>query len=203
MKRQRLSPLFCASFVVLLLSITVVMGQEKGDSSQSKKTPPCTMPAKAPNSNSSQAAVQSGMTPAQARHGAETTDSDCDGISNWDDNCPSDYNPKQTDRNKNGFGDVCEAKRRAQKPSTSAQTTRKPPCTLPFKARTRNPSSKSGRGGKTAEQVRYSAMTSDPDCDGISNWDDNCPSDYNPKQTDRNKNGFGDICEPGRRIRRP
>jgi hypothetical protein len=41
----------------------------------------------------------------------------------------------------------------------------------------------------------------DRDCDGISDFDDNCKDLYNPKQKDKNKNGFGDACEP-KRVRK-
>jgi hypothetical protein len=38
-----------------------------------------------------------------------TDDADCDGIKNIRDNCPLTFNPNQTDTNKNGTGDVCDA----------------------------------------------------------------------------------------------
>lgn len=41
----------------------------------------------------------------------KSIDSDCDGISNADDNCTFISNPKQEDRNKNGFGDACDTKK--------------------------------------------------------------------------------------------
>jgi len=34
----------------------------------------------------------------------------------------------------------------------------------------------------------------DPDGDGLPNWDDNCPEDYNPDQADTDSNGVGDAC---------
>jgi hypothetical protein len=35
----------------------------------------------------------------------------------------------------------------------------------------------------------------DPDCDGITECDDNCPFTYNLDQKDRNHNGIGDACD--------
>ena len=51
------------------------------------------------------------MTPQNLKARAERTDSDCDRISNLDDNCAYTYNPSQLDRNKNGVGDACEPKK--------------------------------------------------------------------------------------------
>ena len=35
-------------------------------------------------------------------------DSDNDGLSGIDDNCPSDYNPNQIDSDEDGYGDICD-----------------------------------------------------------------------------------------------
>jgi hypothetical protein len=51
----------------------------------------------------------------------------------------------------------------------------------------------------TAENVKNMSKRLDSDCDGISNWDDNCPYVYNPRQEDRNKNGRGNACEKRKR----
>ena len=43
---------------------------------------------------------------------AKQMDWDCDGVSNHDDNCIDVANPNQKDKNRNGIGDACEAKKR-------------------------------------------------------------------------------------------
>jgi hypothetical protein len=48
----------------------------------------------------------------------------------------------------------------------------------------------------TSDDVKAVMKTSDWDCDGVSDYDDNCVYVYNPDQTDRNRNGIGDACEP-------
>ena len=70
----------------------------------------CGMPNLKPDLSPS----SSELTPQNLKAMAEGTDSDCDGISNLDDNCAYTYNPSQLDRNKNGVGDACEPKRPAR-----------------------------------------------------------------------------------------
>jgi len=36
----------------------------------------------------------------------------------------------------------------------------------------------------------------DKDADGIVNYEDNCPVEYNPEQTDTDEDGMGDLCDP-------
>lgn len=36
----------------------------------------------------------------------------------------------------------------------------------------------------------------DIDCDGVANSKDNCIFTYNPNQKDKNKDGYGDACDP-------
>ena len=38
-------------------------------------------------------------------------------------------------------------------------------------------------------------MLNDPDGDGLPNWADNCPENYNPDQTDSDSDGIGDSCD--------
>lgn len=50
-------------------------------------------------------------------------DSDCDGISDYEDNCVYVSNPNQKDRNKNKIGDACERKRAPKKLSKQRSRT--------------------------------------------------------------------------------
>lgn len=194
---------FCVAAAMLFGIVSVTVGQDsaikKQPSTKTGEQPNCTLPPKKPIPDFS---GDDSLNLDEVAFILETTDSDCDGISDHDDNCRQVYNPRQTDRNRNKVGDVCEPKKRVPNP-ISVQSTRKPPCTMPAEVLNTNTSRNEIKQlGMTPDQARYLAKTSDDDCDRISNADDNCPSDYNPRQTDRNKNGFGDVCEPSRRVRK-
>ena len=45
----------------------------------------------------------------QCRAGTCSLDQECDGVPDAVDNCPEDFNPRQTDSDQDGIGDVCEA----------------------------------------------------------------------------------------------
>jgi len=49
-----------------------------------------------------------GMDLESANAAAKAVDSDGDGLSNYDDNCPGQSNPDQADRDGDGRGDVCD-----------------------------------------------------------------------------------------------
>lgn len=81
-----------------------------------KKKQGCTMPQP---KNKVQDPPSEELTAENVKNRAKSLDADCDGISNWEDNCTYVYNPGQRDRNKNGIGDACEKKRRPYKKSPS------------------------------------------------------------------------------------
>lgn len=45
-------------------------------------------------------------------------------------------------------------------------------------------------------QCREGKCVQDIDCDDVADRVDNCPNDVNPRQSDSDQNGIGDICEP-------
>ena len=99
---------------------------------------------------------------------------------------------------------------------TKTQQEQKLPCMMPSPKGTPTPSptpsptpTPSGqRRRHTVKEITSTSLIavmkmSDWDCDGISDYDDNCIDVPNPKQEDRNKNGFGDACEPKDIQRKP
>jgi hypothetical protein len=127
--------------------------------------------------------------PENIRATAERIDWDCDGVNNWDDNCKTIFNPLQTDRNRNKIGDACEI----GKPELTGCTM--PASSVPKRFRELVNVDAESEPEFTADDAKMLAKRMDNDCDGVSNWDDNCRFVYNPKQTDRNKNKIGDACE--------
>jgi hypothetical protein len=51
-------------------------------------------------------------------------------------------------------------------------------------------------GIETDVYYAYLEADIDGDSDGIADAIDNCPSDYNPDQTDTDGDGLGDVCDP-------
>lgn len=125
----------------------------------------------------------SGMTAENARNIAKSVDWDCDGVSNYNDNCDNTFNPDQRDANRNGNGDACE-----KDPNNTRKVAG---CSLPSPPAPQVPDGLVS----TPEKVRSIAQSTDVDCDGTSNYDDNCPYKSNPTQADKNRNGIGDACE--------
>lgn len=98
--------------------------------------------------------------------GAETRDSDGDGIGDNDDNCPTTPNSDQLDSDGDLAGNVCDA--------------------FPANASEQKDSDGDGIGD---------ISDTDRDGDGVINSSDNCPSVYNPQQKDWDKDGQGDACD--------
>jgi hypothetical protein len=76
---------------------------------------PCMMPTTAPSAPQRSRAIANpnneikGMTADHAAYLARSVDSDCDGISNYDDNCWEVQSKNLTDSDGDGWGDVCDS----------------------------------------------------------------------------------------------
>ena len=71
-------------------------------------------------------------------------------------------------------------------------------CEMPKSSSQQRPKPRDPNSEITFSDVMNILKSIDYDCDGISDYDDNCRAVYNPKQEDKNKNGIGDACEPKR-----
>lgn len=101
----------------------------------------------------------------------DETDSDSDGLMDYEDNCPTDYNPGQEDWNAwegVGKGDVCDDS------DSDGIVDSQDPCP-----------------GLAIDVTD----TTDTDEDGIPDVCDNCVNIANYYQRDRNHNDIGDVCE--------
>ena len=112
---------------------------------------------------------------------APVLDSDADSFPDNVDNCPSVFNPTQSDLDNDGLGDACDPDRDGDGvPDTSDN------CIA-----TANPTQSDLDGDGVGD-----ACDPDRDGDGIANDDDNCPDLANADQADADGDGVGDACDP-------
>jgi len=106
-------------------------------------------------------------------------DVDRDDISANEDNCPTEFNPSQSDADADSAGDACD------NCPTTANTDQEDyyPIGGPEGA---------GNGVGDACEV----LPEDYDEDGVDNADDNCPGVPNPDQLDQDRDGVGYACDP-------
>ncbi len=95
------------------------------------------------------------------------SDSDCDGVMNEQDNCPSEYNSDQKDQDEDESGDICDLDLDGDGVSNEEDN-----C-----------------------MDLSNPLQEDGDSDGWGDLCDNCPEDSNGNQTDSDGDGWGDACD--------
>jgi len=127
-------------------------------------------------------------------------DSDGDGRLDPEDNCPWDANSDQADRDGDGTGDTCDydadndnwddftETEWGSNPNDASST---PEHWFAFETCT-DAIDNDGDGMTDAADP---ACAPDNDYDGIADERDNCPTYWNPEQTDNDADGTGDACE--------
>jgi hypothetical protein len=117
------------------------------------------------------------------------TDTDGDGILDFNDNCLNQYNPDQTDSDSNGIGDRCDTEYlwAALKECQNLHTTT-----------TSAPETDSDDGMPDSQDNCPNVCNNrqlDTDRDGIGDACDNCPTNCNTLQLDADGDGIGDVCD--------
>jgi hypothetical protein len=106
----------------------------------------------------------------------QTFDQDNDGVDDFEDNCPFEYNPNQEDQDEDGVGDVCD------------------------NCENYNPSQGDSDGDGYPDgcdncEFTFNPSQTDIDRDGVGDWCDNCAITKNPNQRDSDGDYIGDACQ--------
>jgi hypothetical protein len=104
-------------------------------------------------------------------------DADGDGVYDFDDNCPTTYNPLQEDGDSDTAGDSCDN------------------CIAVW-----NPSQENSDGDILGDSCDNCILVANPDqedydSDAVGDSCDNCIYDWNPDQADSDSDGIGDVCD--------
>lgn len=106
-------------------------------------------------------------------------DTDGDGVTDSNDNCPNTANPNQEDFDNDGVGDVCDDSD-GDGIMDSVDNCKS----------TANPNQEDNDNDGLGD-----VCDSDDDNDGVIDTSDNCPNTANPNQEDNDNDGIGDVCD--------
>lgn len=110
------------------------------------------------------------------------TDSDGDGVPNASDNCPTVANASQQDADHDGVGDACD-------PQTCGNGRREG-------SEACDGTDDLACSGQCQSSCTCPGSLPDGDGDGVPDQFDDCPAVANPSQSDLDRDGLGDACDP-------
>jgi len=117
-------------------------------------------------------------------------DDDNDGVVDAGDNCPKTENPQQNDKDKDGYGDLCDFG--CFLPEIDEWET---DCDQVPDAIDNCPDVANTNQADADSDGKGDACDDDDDNDGVPDGTDNCPLASNPVQIDSDKDGLGDVCD--------
>ncbi|UCC45523.1 MAG: hypothetical protein JSU65_06295 [Candidatus Zixiibacteriota bacterium] len=131
---------------------------------------------------------------------AEEPDQDDDGIPDSQDNCPTVWNPSQTNSDTDSHGDACDncdLIDNEDQANDDADTLGNACDNCPNDDNDDQTNSDGDSHGDACDNCPNddNEDQADPDHDGVGTVCDNCPDDYNPEQEDSDHDGIGDSCD--------